>query len=175
MRHRTILRAAVLALVALAAAPAPAAEAPAGRVGETRLDTLVEAAAAWVAQRMALPLPAELPEVAFATREKLTALRYAGEPGGGLEVVALYEESTRTLLMPQGWTGIDVVDLSILVHEMVHFMQDVAGQRFDCPTAREAAAYELQDAWLREAGTSLEAEFEVDGMTLMLLSACGYG
>jgi hypothetical protein len=40
----------------------------------------------------------------------------------------------------------------ILVHELVHHLQDESGRRFDCLAEREREAYKIQIAFVRETG-----------------------
>jgi hypothetical protein len=59
-----------------------------------------------------------------------------------------------------------------LVHEMVHHLQNVNGQKFECPAAREKPAYLAQDQWLKQFGHTLENDFNVDMFTVVVKSAC---
>ena len=68
--------------------------------------------------------------------------------------------------------GESPADQSIFVHEMVHHLQNLAGVKFECPAAREKAAYLAQDKWLARFGKSLENEFDVDMFTVVISSAC---
>jgi len=63
-------------------------------------------------------------------------------------------------------------ELSILVHEMVHHLQNVAHTAYACPLEREKLAYEAQEKWLSLFGQSLWSEFGLDRTTLVLTSAC---
>ncbi|MFL5239482.1 MAG: DUF6647 family protein [Rhizomicrobium sp.] len=88
------------------------------------------------------------------------------------EVVALYDSITQTIFLSDVWTGTTPTEQSILVHEMVHHLQDLGKLKFECPRAREKVAYMAQDQWLRRFGKSLEMEFEVDMFTILVASAC---
>jgi len=48
-----------------------------------------------------------------------------------------------------------------------------AGTPYECPAEREKLAYEAQDRWLRLFGRNLEAEFEVNGLALLVSTSCG--
>jgi hypothetical protein len=74
--------------------------------------------------------------------------------------------------LPEGWTGKTPAELSVLVHEMVHHLQNVSGQKFECPAAREKPAYLAQDKWLKQFDQTLEQDFEVDLFTIVVKSAC---
>ena len=87
------------------------------------------------------------------------------------EVVALYD-MTKTIFLPDAWTGTTAAEISVLVHEMVHHLQNLAGLKYDCPAAREKPAYLAQDRWLQQYGLDLDTEFQIDKFTLVVSSAC---
>ena len=122
------------------------------------------------------PLPATLPRIDFATPERMQAMHH-GTPEGGeravLTVVALYDDAGRTILLPEGWTGATPAELSVLAHEMVHHLQNLSGRRYACGAEREAEAYDAQGRWLALFGETLEGAFELNPLTLMVLSRCG--
>jgi hypothetical protein len=88
------------------------------------------------------------------------------------EVVAIYNDMTKTIFLSDTWTGTTPAELSVLLHEMVHHLQNLAGLTYDCPAAREKPAYLAQDRWLQRHGLDLEKEFEIDKFTLVVSSAC---
>ena len=56
---------------------------------------------------------------------------------------------------------------------MVHHLQNYqAGTTYECPAEREKLAYEAQDNWLRLFGRNLEAEFEINGLALLVSTSC---
>ena len=60
----------------------------------------------------------------------------------------------------------------MLVHEMVHHIQNRAKLKYACPEQREKLAYEAQERWLARFGPSLESEFELDPFTRLLHVNC---
>lgn len=54
----------------------------------------------------------------------------------------------------------------------MHHLQNAADQVHACPGAREKPAYEAQDRWLEQFGTSLSGEFGLDPMTLLVRTSC---
>jgi hypothetical protein len=62
----------------------------------------------------------------------------------------------------------------VLAHEMVHHLQNLAGDKFECAQAREKPAYTAQKKWLEAAGLDFFREFETDPITLMLRTVCGF-
>ena len=158
-------------------------------VGASQIDTervapkraLVAAVAKWVASETGLPLPADLPRVAFVTPRAMVALRYrhvasvsADDTGSGERpaLYAIYDDADRTIYLGRTWTGRTRAEVSALVHEMVHHLQNVAKQRFACRGEREKAAYAAQERWLAMFGGDLERDFRIDPMTRLVRTAC---
>jgi hypothetical protein len=174
MRSRTPPRLARRIAAALAALVAAAPTAP--QAGDPTLAEMTAAVAEWVAAELDAAPTVRPPRLAFAQAGRLAALRYgerASASAGPLEVVALYDDATRTILLREGWTGTTPAEMSVLVHEMVHHVQNQEARVYECGRAREAEAYALQDRWLRLYGESLQSAFELNGLALLILTRCG--
>jgi hypothetical protein len=157
--------------------------------GEARPDTipaLLAAVAQWLAESFDLPATQDLPRLEFAAPARISAMHYSqGFPrtlsapasaplpaGEGRAVVAVYDGANEIIYLPDGWRGATPAEQSVLVHEMVHHMQKRARLKYLCPQQREKLAYEAQARWLARFGQSLESEFEIDGMTLLVQINC---
>jgi hypothetical protein len=150
-------------------------------------DSLLQDILAWLPANFDLPTGNIAPAIKFLSKERLAAIRYdrvtaghdresppATSLGQERDVVALYDDNSETVFLPTGWTGATPAEQSVLVHEIVHHLQNVARLKFDCPMAREKLAYLAQDRWLERFGSGLEKEFEMDKFTLLISSACFY-
>jgi len=142
----------------------------------------------WLSSKFDLPAIHDHPRVEFAPPLKIAAMRYKGmlplawredsirdpaaQTAGLREVVAIYRDDTKTIYLNESWTGTSPAEMSILVHEMVHHLQNRAGMKFECPAAREKLAYQAQNEWLKRFGRDLEKDFEIDMLTLLVTSAC---
>ena len=142
----------------------------------------------WVSDSLDLPATTEHPRIELVPPRRLATMRYKNLLGAApqapnaeaaasqgpyqREVVALYEDATRTIYLPEGWTGKTPAEISILVHEMVHHLQNLAGIKYECPAAREKPAYRAQDRWLGKHGLDIEQEFELDRFTIFVGSTC---
>ena len=151
--------------------------------------TLLTEIVTWLSANFDLPPILDHPSVQFVLPAKLASMRYedkgffpdpahktgAYEPvetARRREVVALYDGTTRTIFLSSIWTGTTAVDQSVLVHEMVHHLQNLGELKYECSKAREKLAYLAQDRWLKRFGKDLETEFEVDMFTILISSAC---
>jgi hypothetical protein len=177
-RHRWPL-AIIAALCILANAQHARAAGSAERpLAGSSVDALALVVAAWISHETGLPMPAAMPRIIKLDRADLS-MRFRGETAGRTtdgvsEVVALYDQARRTILLPEGWTGATPAETSILVHEMVHHMQTAAGLRYSCPGEREALAFRAQANWLARFGESLERSFGINDMFLKLATICGF-
>ncbi len=159
-----------------------------GRITASQIETIM----AWLADRFDLPRSVEPPAIVFDSPERLAQMRYGsfvagrsipsgaetegqtgpgGQAGQG-DVVALYNDSKRAIHLSQAWNGTSDASMSVLVHEMVHHLQNMAGLKYACTGEREKIAYQAQETWLKQSGKSLESEFGIDPLTLLVRSNC---
>jgi hypothetical protein len=158
----------------------PRPQVEAGQVAQSLFDGIVS----WIVANFDLPGTPTRPVIEFATKAKLRQIRIADRANwqgfvheqapteNERNVVAVYDRSSSTIYLPETWTGETIGDQSILVHEMVHHLQNLAGIKFECPAAKEKMAYLAQDKWLAQFAKSLEKEFDVDMFTVVISSAC---
>jgi Domain of unknown function (DUF6647) len=92
----------------------------------------------------------------------------------GRDIVAVYDDANRTIYLPEGWTGVTPAEQSLLVHEMVHHLQNLGKLKYECSEAREKLAFAAQEQWLGLFGRSLSSEFDIDPFTLKVKTVCGY-
>jgi len=144
------------------------------------METLVSAILLWLSVNFSLPADVDHPRIEFADPTHIATLHHGIENVASLHpdrmstVVAGYIRDQNTVLLPTGWTGGDAAELSVLVHELVHHLQEVADLRYECPQAREALAYKAQDAWLGLFGSDLFQAFGIDPFTRLVRTSCGY-
>lgn len=139
----------------------------------------------WLSVNYGLPVSDELPDVRRVDAETMIDARLArlasteGAARGSVtdasamgSVRAFYDDSERTIYLPERWTVASPAESSVLVHELVHHLQNVGGERHACPEEREGLAYEAQARWLELLGTNLEEAFGIDAMTRLVRTTC---
>jgi hypothetical protein len=141
------------------------------------MNALLTAIVLWLSANFDLPASYDHPNIEFEPASRIAALRYKGlavpppDPGQR-EVVAIYDSSTKTIYLREGWIGDTPAELSVLVHEMVHHLQNLGAQKFECPQAREELAYRAQERWLGLLGRDLEHDFQIDPFTRLITTRC---
>ena len=140
--------------------------------------------AAWLGESFQLPA-SDPPKMEFVSPTRIAVFRYRGfarsqssavddqaKLVAERETAAVYDDATRTIYLPNGWSGATPAETSVLVHEMVHHLQNGAQLKYECPQAREKLAYAAQHRWLERYGRSLESEFQIDPFTLLVRTRC---
>jgi hypothetical protein len=151
-----------------------------GAVDPAVLATII----AWLAENFGLPAT-DQPRVELVPPAWIATFRYRGlaQPqiaagdnlamhDAGRDIVAVYDDATRTIYLPKGWSGTTPAELSVLVHELVHHLQKGAQLKYECPQEREKIAYAAQERWLDMYNRSLLSEFEIDSLTLLVRTRC---
>jgi hypothetical protein len=154
-----------------------------------QMDVLLTTIVLWLSLNFGLPATDVHPAIERLPAREIAFLRYGATTPqarveiaarldamekGGLGPVALYDLKRKTILLAESWTGRTPAELSVLVHEMVHHLQEAGGLKYACPAEREAPAYAAQEKWLGLFGLSLMSEFAIDPFTLKVSTACGF-
>jgi hypothetical protein len=132
------------------------------------MEALLTAIVLWLSINFPLPANLNHPGIKFVSPAEMIAARTdvsASEISS--DIVALYSNESKTIYLMDGWTGKTPAELSILVHEMVHHLQNVGQLKFACPEEREELAYKAQDNWLHLLGRDLERDFQMDPFSIL--------
>ena len=141
------------------------------------MDRALVESMAWIALSSDLD-PAPLPNVVYFGAERLKSVVQPGvPPENQANIVAAYLTGSNTLLIPTTIDLEDKIQWSIVLHEMVHYMQDQSGDRNDwCPGLVEREAYDLQAIWLNQQGYDKPlTALGLNGMMYVILTSCSEG
>jgi len=137
---------------------------------------LLVALMTWIAAETGLPTPATPPEIRLEDPRVMTRMGAEAFPEANfLPVLGVYDRRSRRLLLPTGWSEDSLRDQAILVHELTHHLQAEAGRRYRCREESEVDAYTVQRRWVENAGGDFFALFNLNPLTLHLLTTCPVG
>ena len=106
----------------------------------------------WLSINFGLPATYDHPEIVLVPAGQFSESAYAdASKKNQQEIIAVYNDVRRVILLPDSWDDRSPADLSVLVHEMVPHLQNLSGIEYDCPGAREAPAYAAQNRWQSSA------------------------
>ena len=137
------------------------------------MNAFLSAIVTWLSINFCLPASYDHPEIVFVPAAQISEFVYADAgKKNRQDVIAGYNDVRRVILLPDSWDDKSPADLSILVHEMVHHLQNLSEIEYACPEAREEPAYAAQDRWLKLFGHNLFDDFDLDRMTLKVTTLC---
>lgn len=122
-----------------------------------------------------LPVPYDnLPAIHFAPPDAINRLVYGDREHDGTTVLAAYHSSSQTIFLSDDWTGDEVVDRSILLHELIHHMQAAAGLEYSCSGLRERVAYEAQRKFLESQDVDIFEALGIDRLFYAVVTNCAF-
>jgi hypothetical protein len=108
----------------------------------------------WIAARTGWRI-VSVPAIETRTDRELSMMFFGiAEQPDGMTPLALYGREVHILYISDRLTFDNLIDRSILLHELVHHMQVLDNVRSGCREAEEAQAYKLQVDWLVEHGVA---------------------
>ncbi len=105
----------------------------------------------WIAQQTGWHA-ANVPPIKITSFAHLRELSGLSSEAEWMRPAAFYSKGEHVIYLADSWNKDDLVDQSILVHELVHHLQIENQIRFACWGRYEAQAYELQIKWLSTQG-----------------------
>jgi len=156
-----------------------------GNIEQIKQEDLLTTIESWLSSQFTLPMIDRHPRIELASPSTIASLGYkkllsdpsiiaGSETDSQLRTVSLYDDLIQTIYLPKGWTGSTDVEVSMLVHEMVHHFQNLLGLKYACAQEREQLAYMAQDRWLSQSGHSLASDFDLDPFSLLVATTCKY-
>ena len=146
-----------------------------GGITPSGLRALMETASRAVAGIDDLPVPDLLPAIQFLPNDFITEVVFGDNRDNATgQALAAYHISSRTILLNDSWAGETFVDQSVLMHELVHHMQRMAGKEYICPGLSERTAYEAQRIFLESHGLDMFEVMEISKLFYMIVTNCAF-
>jgi len=136
------------------------------------MNALLTLIVTWLSINFGLPVNYNHPEIRYLPAAEIYQVRYGAGHPGQWPITAIYDTKNDTIFLPQNWSAVSPADVSVLVHEMVHHLQQKTHLGYACGEAREAIAYAAQEKWLVQNGLDLQHEFGFDAFTIKILTTC---
>jgi hypothetical protein len=152
-----------------------------GKQEDFAMENLLSVIAIWLSINFGLPADGPHPHIKIVEPSKMTLLwleqagtasRVWQDENVGVDIQAFYVDRQQTIFLSDDWNPKKPKDVSVLIHEMVHHLQNLDKQAFPCPADRERLAYKAQALWLVLFQTSFDVEFEIDELTVKLRTRC---
>lgn len=132
----------------------------------------------WISAHTGLPMPEEQPRIVFANHCDLQRAYYNDGTHECTDdgVQAFYMHETQVIYLQDTWGASDLYDVSVLLHELVHHMQEGSGitiKTASCAASElEKPAYDAQIAWLKAAGVDAYGTMGINGLAYYFYTVC---
>ena len=113
----------------------------------------------------------DIPNVLFLSQTQMEQMFYKGKDKMPNTLHGLYDKESDTIILPDTWDRRKAWDLGVLLHEMVHYLQDQNNMDFNCTAEMERDAWPIQQRYLKEQH---DYAWDYDGLWYAVISTCNY-
>lgn len=131
---------------------------------------IITALLIWLGANSDFNVNMDIPVVMFLPQDQME-LQYFGEShtDDHSELHAFYDTQKNIIVLPNTWDRRDPWDLSVLLHEMIHYVQDQNETEFNCTAEMEKDSWPLQQKYLLEIH---DFEWDYDKLWYLMVSSC---
>ena len=111
------------------------------------------------------------PEIVFLPKSELVEM-YVGDSQKDYtptDLWAFYNLESKKIFLRDTWDLHNPWNKSILLHELIHYVQDMNGVKFPCTQAMEKESWPLQQKYLRQYHG---IEWDYDALWFLMISTC---
>ena len=123
----------------------------------------------WLGANTPLQVNHELPNVLFLPQATMEQMFYGDNQYQPDQLHGLYDKNNDTIILPDDWDKTSGWDMSVLLHEMIHYLQDANEMKFACTQEMEKMAWPIQQFYLKQVH---DYEWNYDGLWFLVISNC---
>ena len=113
----------------------------------------------------------DIPNILFMSQDQMEQMFYKGTVKMPNTLHGLYDKESDTIILPDTWDRRKAWDMGVLLHEMVHYLQDINNHEFSCTAEMERDAWPIQQQYLKEEHNHV---WDYDGLWYAVISTCNY-
>ena len=129
---------------------------------------IITALLIWLGANSDFNVNMDIPVVMFLPQDQMEQ-RYFGDTENHGELHGFYDIEKNIIILPNTWDRRDPWDLSVLLHEMIHYVQDQNETEFNCTAEMEKDSWPLQQKYLLEIH---DFEWDYDKLWYLMVSSC---
>ena len=122
----------------------------------------------WLGANSDFNVNMDIPVVLFLPQDQMEQ-RYFGDTENHGELHGFYDIEQNIIILPNTWDRRDPWDLSVLLHEMIHYVQDQNETEFNCTAEMEKDSWPLQQKYLLEIHNF---KWDYDKLWYLMVSSC---
>jgi len=114
----------------------------------------------------------DIPNILFVTQDQMEEMFYKGSNKMPNTLHGLYDKESDTIILSDQWDRRKPWDMSVLLHEMIHYLQDQNKMKFNCVANMEKDAWPIQQLYLEKQHDYI---WDYDGLWYTVISNCREG
>ena len=114
----------------------------------------------------------DIPNIRFVTQDQMEQMFYKGSNKMPNTLHGLYDKESDTIILSDQWDRRKPWDMSVLLHEMIHYLQDQNKMKFNCVANMEKDAWPIQQFYLEKQHDYI---WDYDGLWYTVISNCREG
>ena len=126
----------------------------------------------WLGANTSLSTNFDTPRVIFLPQQQLEQMFYGDNEHLPDALHGMYHKDQDNIYLPDTWDRRSAWDMGVLVHEMVHYLQDMNEMKFNCSQEMEKMAWPIQQKYLKQKHNY---DWDYDKLWFTMISNCNYG
>ena len=114
----------------------------------------------------------DIPVVMFLPQEEMNSMYYKDNEHEQKSLHGMYDQENDIIYLPDEWDRRSAWDMGVLVHEMVHYLQDMNEMKFACSAEMEKMAWPIQQFYLKKKHNF---DWSYDKLWFTMISNCHNG
>ncbi len=123
----------------------------------------------WIGTNSTYNIDIPLPTVLFMEQEQMENIYYGHDKKESGQLYGFYNLEKDVIVLPVSWNRDDPWHLSVLLHELVHYVQDTNNIEYQCVAQMEQESWPLQKQYLANVHNF---HWEYDALWHMVISSC---
>jgi len=111
---------------------------------------IITALMIWLGANSDFNVNMDIPTVMFLPQDKMEQQYYGDKKHSDINLHAFYDTEHDIIVLPDTWDRRKPWDLSVLLHEIIHYVQDQNEVRFNCVQEMEVKTWPLQQKYLQQ-------------------------
>ena len=104
----------------------------------------------WLGANSDFNVNMDIPTVIFLPQAEMEQQYYGDKKHSDINLHAFYDTENDIIVLPDTWDRREPWDLSVLLHEIIHYVQDQNDIKFSCVQEMEGQTYPLQKQYLKQ-------------------------
>jgi hypothetical protein len=133
---------------------------------------IITALLIWLGANSDFNVDMDIPLIVFLPQAEMEQRYYKGRKHADVNLHAFYDTENDIIVLPDTWDRRKPWDLSVLLHEIIHYVQDQNEVRFNCVQEMEVKTWPLQQKYLQQVH---DVDWDYDLLWHHMVSHCTNG